>query len=453
MQPSTRRDFLTSSISAATGALLLGSAPAAEPRKDVNDRLRIAVVGVGGRSRAHVKSLLDLAGDNVELAALCDVDQTILKQKALEVEKHTGKKIPTVTDMRRLLEDKSIDAISFATPNHWHALGTIWACQAGKDVYVEKPASHNVVEGRRVVEASRKYDRIVQHGTQCRSSPKIREAIEQLHRGVIGRVYMARGMAYKVRAGIGKLPRGNPPAGLDADQWFGPGPVKDFAIKLKANQWHSLWDYGNGEIGNQGVHQMDVIRWGLKLDEHPSRVQSMGGVFVHKDDQETPAVQTATFAYRDRDVLVDFAVRDWYTPCEAGIGDTYPFVDNRNAVGVIFFGTEGYMVIPDYSSYHTFLGPKREPGPQAADRVDPMVDLPHFRNFVCAVRSRKRDDLTAEIEEGHKSAVMCHLANIAYRLGRTLEFDPSQERFKNDAQADRLLTREERAPFIVPRTV
>jgi predicted dehydrogenase len=444
----TRRHFLATAGAATLAATAGSAAPEATP-----SRLRVALVGLGGRANAHLKCLLELAGDQVELAALCDVDKTLLGQRVAEVGRRTGKSPVAYDDLRRVLDDKTIDAVSFATPNHWHALGTVWACQAGKDVYVEKPASHNVFEGRVAVAAARKYGRIVQHGTQCRSSPRIREGIGLLHRGAIGRVYMARGMAYKLRRGIGKLPRGQPPAGLDAGRWFGPAPVKDYAVKLKAYQWHSLWDYGNGEIGNQGVHQLDVIRWGLKLDEHPERIQSMGGTFVHKDDQETPAVQTATFRWNQRDVLVEFAVRDWYTPCEAGIGDTYPFVDNRNAVGVIFFGTEGYMIFPDYSSYYTFLGPKREPGPKASDRADPMVDLPHFRNFVRAVRSRRRTDLTAGIEEGHRSAALCHLANIAYRLGRTLEFDPAGERFKNDAAADRLLTRAYREPFVVPRAV
>jgi predicted dehydrogenase len=444
----TRRHFLVTA-----GAATLAAAGGAAAPKDSNSRLRVALVGLGGRANAHLRFLLELAADNVELAALCDVDAPLLGQRVEEVGRRTGKKPAAYDDLRRALDDKAIDAVSFATPNHWHALGTVWACQAGKDVYVEKPASHNIFEGRIAVAAARKYGRVVQHGTQCRSSPKIREGIELLHQGAIGRVYMARGMAYKLRRGIGPLPTGKPPAGLDVDQWFGPTPVKDFAVKLRPYQWHSLWDYGNGEIGNQGVHQMDVIRWGLKLDEHPCRVQSMGGVFVHKGDQETPAVQTATFQYKDRDLLVDFAVRDWYTPCEAGIGDMFPFVDNRNAVGVIFFGTEGYMIFPDYSSYHTFLGPKREPGPKASDRADPMVDLPHFQNFVRAVRSRKREDLTAEIEEGHRSAVMCHLANIAYRLGRTIAFDPAKERFVNDAEADRLLTRAYRKPYVVPADV
>src|SRR5262249_25961053 len=161
-------------------------------------------------------------------------------------------------------------------------------CQANKDVYVEKPASHNIREGRLMVAAARTNNRIVQHGTQCRSSPKIREAIDQLHKGVIGRVYMARGMAYKVRRGVGKVPAGKAPAGLTAAGWFGPAPVRQLAVRLRGYQWHSLWDYGNGEIGNQGVHEMDVIRWGLRLDEHPTRVQSMGGSFVNKDGQETP---------------------------------------------------------------------------------------------------------------------------------------------------------------------
>ncbi len=444
----TRRQFM-----AAAGAATIAASAIADAPKDVNSRLRIALIGVGGRARSHLKCLLDLAKDNVELAALCEVDATLLGQHVADVERQTGKKPMAFDDMRRVFDDKTIDAVSFATPNHWHALGTIWACQAGKDVYVEKPASHNILEGRTAVAAARKHGRIVQHGTQCRSSPLIREGIEKLHKGAIGRVYMARGMAYKVRPGVPKFAAGKAPAGVNLDLWCGPAPLRDFAAKPKSYQWHSLWNYGNGEIGNQGVHQMDMIRWGMKLDEHPSRVQSMGGLYVNKGGQETPGIQNATFQYRNSDVLVDFAVRDWYTPTEAGMGDTFPFVDNKNAVGVIFFGTDGYMIFPDYSSYHTFLGPKREPGPKASDRSNPMADLPHFQNFVKAVRGRKQADLNAEIEEGHKSAVMCHLANIAYRLGRTLDFDPAQERFLRDAEADKLLTRDYRKPFVVPEKV
>ncbi len=441
----TRRHFL---LAASAATLAAATATA----KDSNSRLRVALIGLGGRARRHLTAFLELAGDNVELAALCDVDALALAGNVAEVERQTKRKPAAYDDMRRVFDDKSIDAVSFATPNHWHALGTIWACQAGKDVYVEKPASHNIYEGRMAVKAARKYGRIVQHGTQCRSSVKIREGIEQLHKGVIGRVYMARGMAYKTRQDL-KLTSGKPPAGLDLNQWCGPAPVRNFAVKPRGFQWHSLWNYGNGEIGNQGVHQMDVIRWGMQLDEHPSRIQSMGGTYVHKGDQETPGVQTATFQYKDRDILVDFAVRDGYTPTEAGMGDAYPFVDGRNAVGVIFFGTEGYMIFPDYSSYRTFLGPKRAPGPSTSDRSDPMVDLPHFKNFLQAVRSRKQDQLTAEIEEGHKSAALCHLANIAYRLGRTVEFDPAKERFVSDAEADKMLSREYRKPFVVPAEV
>ncbi|MCS6849814.1 MAG: Gfo/Idh/MocA family oxidoreductase [Gemmataceae bacterium] len=442
---STRREFL-----ATAGAVAVAAAASA---KDANSRLRVALVGLGGRATAHIRCLLELARENVELAAVCDVDSDLLRSRVEEIEKKTGKKPAAYDDMRRVFDDKSIDAVSFSTPNHWHCLGTIWACQAGKDVYVEKPLSHNIHEGRVTVEVARKTGRLVQHGTQCRSSPNIRQAIEQLHKGVIGRVYMARGMAYKVRPSLGKIPTGQPPASLNLDRWCGPAPLNNYAVKLKAGQWHCLWDYGNGEIGNQGVHQMDIIRWGLKLDEHPSKVQSMGGLYVNKGDQQTPGVQVASFQYRNRDLLVDFAVRDWYTPCEGGIGDQYPFVDNRNAVGVIFFGTEGYLIIPDYSSYYTFLGPKREPGPSASDRSDPMVDLPHFRNFIAAVRSRKASDLTADVEEGHKSSVMCHLANIAYRLGRTLEFDPEKERFVNDAEADKHLSRVYREPYVLPARV
>jgi predicted dehydrogenase len=444
---------LQTTVASTAGAAL--AAAAARPTRaagDANGRIRVALIGLGGRSRAHLTALSELTAENIELALLCDADETVLAKKGAEIEKQFGRRIPTVVDMRRVFDDRSIDAVCFATPNHWHALGTIWACQAGKDVYVEKPGSHNIVEGRAMVEAARKYDRIVQHGTQCRSSPKIQEGIAKLKEGAIGDVYMARGMAYKLRPAIGKDRPEPPYAGLHWDMWVGPAAMRPYS-QFAHRRWHNLWNFGNGEIGNQGVHQMDVIRWGLGLDTHPTRVQSMGGTFVHDDDQETPSVQNASFEFGERKLLVEFAIRHWYTNTEAGMGDEFPFVDKKNAVGVIFYGSKGYMIFPDYTSYHTFLGPKREPGPSAMDTADPMIDVPHFRNFFAAVRSRKRSELTAEINEGHMSSALCHLANIAYRTGRTLTFDPDRERFVNDAEADGLLTRPAREPFVVPRAV
>jgi len=394
--------------------------------------------------------------ENVEIVGLSDCDQHRMEAAAKEVEQHLGVRPRLEVDMRRLLEDKSIHAILLATPNHWHALQTIWACQAGKDVYVEKPASHNLREGRKMVEAARKYQRMVQVGTQCRSSPKIREGIAKLHQGVIGRVYMARGIAFKLRAG-GKNAIGPVPEGMNWDLWLGPAPEAPYN-QLAVTRWRFLKAYGNGELGDQGVHQVDMIRWGLRLDQHPIRIQSLGASnFRPASDEDTPGQQTMTakFAGKDegRDLLVHFETRDGFTNDEAGMGIKYPFVDHRNVCGVIFFGTEGYMIIPDYSSYYTFLGPNRELGPHDSVPEAPMMDQDHVRNWLRAIRSRRREDLSADIEEGHLSAAVCHLANIACTLERTLRFDAAAEKFVGDPDADKLLSRQYRPPYLLPEQV
>jgi predicted dehydrogenase len=449
----SRRQLLKCSIAGMVGAVM---APAiARTAASANGRIRVAVVGLGhqrGRGReAHCGALLELAKENVEIAALCDCNENYLNMAADAVEKRSGKRPATFVEQQKVYDDRSIDAVSLATPNHWHALGTIWACQAGKDVYVEKPASFNIFEGRKMVEAARKYGRIVQHGTQCRSSEKIREGIQKLKDGVIGRVYMARGIAFKRRAG-GYNQFGPVPKGMHWDLWLGPAPESPYN-QFAVSRWRYYWEYGNGEIGDQGVHQLDIIRWGLGLDSHPAKAQSMGGRLVHKDDLETPSHQVFACRYDNRNLLVQFETRDWNTNSEAGMGIEYPFVDHQNVVGVIFLGTEGYMVFPDYSSYYVFLGPNRRPGPSASVPGNPMMDTDHFRNWIAAVRSRKPGDLAAEIEEGHRSSVLAHLANIAYRTGRTLTFDPKLEHFANDAEADKLLTRPYRAPYVVPNNV
>ena len=446
-----RREFLKHS--ALSGATILAAPALARSAASAADRIRVAVVGLGGRGRvSHCGALRDLAKDNVEIAALCDCDELRMDKAATECEKQSGKRPKTYADYRKLLEDESIDAVSLATPNHWHALQTIWACQAGKDVYVEKPASHNITEGRRMVEAARKYKRIVQHGTQCRTSPNIREGIQKLHEGVIGRVYMARGIAFKVRAG-GRKKTEPVPKGMNWDAWLGPAPFESYN-SMCIHRWRFLKNYGNGEIGDQGVHQLDIIRWGLKLDTHPARVQSMGGRLAHPDDDaDTPGNQVFACQYADQDLLVTFETRDWYTNSEAGMGIEYPFVDHHNVVGVIFLGTEGYLIIPDYSSYYTFLGAKRTPGPKASVAENPMMDTDAFKNWVSAIRSRKTSDLLADIEEGHLSSTMAHLANIAYTTGRTLQFDAKAERFVDDEQANMFLTRDYRQPYNVPDEV
>ncbi len=316
--------------------------------------------------------------DNVEIAALCDCDENRTNAAAAECEKDTGKKPLLYKDYKKLLEDKSIDAVSLATPNHWHALQMIWAAQTDKDVYTEKPASHNISEGRKMVEAARKYNCIVQHGTQCRTSPKIIEGIQKLKEGVIGRVYMARGVAFKYRAG-GKNQFGPVPKGMDWDTWLGPAPQAPYN-KLAIHRWRFINAYGNGEIGDQGVHQLDIIRWGCGLDTHPNKIQCLGNrAFRPTSDTDTLGCQVFACQYDDRDFIVQFETRDGFTNPEAGMGTKYPFVDHRSVCGVIFFGTEGYMTIPDYSSYHTFLGHKRELGPHASAEGAPMMDLDAFK--------------------------------------------------------------------------
>ena len=452
MSTVARRDFLK------TSALIGGAAVIAMPSlarsgDSPSDRIRVGVAGLGGRGReSHCEALLKMDKENVEIAALCDCDEARLNLAAKKVVDRTGKTPTLFTDYRKLLDDKSIDAVSLATPNHWHALQTIWACQAGKDVYVEKPCSHNISEGRKMVQAARKYKKIVQHGTQVRSSPKIREGIEQLKAGVIGKIYMARGIAYKVRAADHRKPE-PVPKGMDWDKWVGPAPMEPYN-KLAIYRWRFLKNYGNGEIGDQGVHQLDLIRWGLGIETHPIKAQSMGGKLAHpEDDEDTPGNQIFGCQYANQNVLISFETRDWYTNSEAGMGIEYPFVDHRNVVGVIFFGADGYMIFPDYSSYYTFMGPKRKPGPNGMVEGNPYMDLDHFQNWIAAVRSRDASKLNAEIEQGHLSSCLPHLANIAYMTGRTVNFDPEKETFVNDEDANRLLTREYRQPYAVPGEV
>lgn len=446
----TRRAFV-SSAAAAAAAPVLGAPALAASRFSANDRIRAAIVGLRGRGRSHIAAVESLAKKNVELAALCDIDEGVLADRLAGHVKRSGKKPAAFHDIRRLLDDQSIDVVFYATPNHWHSLGTIWACQAGKDVYVEKPLSHNAFEGRQAVKAARRYGRVVQHGTQNRSSPEIVEGVRRLKEGVIGNVYLARGLAYKWRRSIGRHVEGPVPKGIHYDLWKGPGPDRPFSNLRLHNRWHWQWDYGNGELGNQGVHQLDMMRWALDLDEHPSRVQSMGGMFVHKDDQETPNAQTVCYEYAGRDLYLNFEIRPWISNAEAGIGEKWP--THGVCTGLIFYGSEGYMVMPHYGAYYTYLGQKKEPGPFAEHPTDKIRNQPHFDNFIDAVRSGKASDLTADVEEGHKSSVMAHLGNISYRLGRQVDFDSRTEKVIGDDEANELLTRTYREPFVVREEV
>ncbi len=442
-----RRDFIKDSatIAAATTLGFNIKTYAGSP----NGVVRVAVVGAKAQGNAHIKEYLKMK-DNVEIAAVCDVDDSVLKQRCGEIEKASGKRPKEYVDIRKLLEDKSIDAISVATPNHWHSLIGIWACQAGKDVYVEKPCSHSYWEGKQLVAAARKYNRIVQHGTNSRSTVALREGMQKLREGVIGDVYMARGLCFKWRDTIGKKPDGAPPQGVDYNLWLGPAPQRQFNPNRFHYNWHWNWDYGNGDIGNQGIHEMDICRWGLGVTL-PTKVCSMGGHFMFDDDQVTPntMVSSLEFNKNGKTAMIVFEVRHWMSNNEAGIGHR---TNSRgefdsNCIGNVFYGSEGYMAIDGYASYKTFLGKKQEPGPARSEGGS------NWANFINAVRNRKREDLNADIEEGHLSSALMHLANISYRVGRSIQFDPAKEQIVRDSQANAMLRDKYRAPFVVPEKV
>jgi predicted dehydrogenase len=399
---------------------------------------------------------------------VCDVDENILSERLANMDKLGMPKPQTYTDVRKLLEDKTIDAVSVATPNHWHSLIGIWACQAEKDAYIEKPCSHNMWEGRQLVKAAAKYNRIVQHGTNSRSGVAVIEGVQKMREGLIGDVYMARGLCYKVRDTIGKAPAEPVPEGVHYDLWTGPAPLRQFTRNRFHYKWHWFWDTGNGELGNQGIHEMDLARWGLGV-KWPTKVSAVGGHFMFDDDQETPNTLNAAYEFRlpsgERRML-DFEVRHWCTNHEADIGtpafgsEGVPVVagvpsaagspqkkPSIQTVGNIFYGSKGYMAVDGYDSYKAWLGPDQEPGPHLVQAGN------NWENFIACVRSRKKEDLHAPIEEGHISAALVHLANVSYRLGRTLNFDAETEQVVGDEEANRILRGTYRAPFVVPENV
>ncbi len=407
-----------------------------------NDRVNVAVIGVGGRGRSHVSHLAKIKGASV--AAVCDVD-TAQTERAVQIAlKAQGSKPKTYVDMRKLFEDKDIDAVTIATPNHWHALATIWACQAGKDVYVEKPASYNIFEGQRMVDAARKYKRMVQVGMQSRSTTHKIRAMDLLHQGVLGKLYMAKGLCFKRRKSIGHAEDEPVPPGVNWDLFLGPAPMRPFnKLRFRYN-WHWFWDTGNGDIGNQGIHEMDIARWGLGLGL-PQGGVGVGGKYVYKDDQETPNTLLAALDYGDSEI--QFEVRGLITGGEADL------TVSKNIIGDIFFGENGYMTV-DHSGFRTFLGEKREPG-QAMEAVKGEDGTTkHMENFLQAIHSRNYKDLHGDVAVGVASMVLVHIANISYRVGRSVKFDPVTQTFGNDMQANALISRPRyRPPYIVPDKV
>lgn len=467
-----RRAFLkTSAVAAAS----LATAASAKKVLGANDRIRIAVVGVRGRGWDHVRGYKPIPG--VEIAYFCDVDENVLNKRLADAEAMGIPKPQTYVDVRKLLEDKNVDAVSIATPNHWHSLIGIWAAQAGKDIYIEKPCSHNWWEGRQLVKAVDKYKVICEHGSQCRSSAAILEAMDQMRSGTIGNVYMSRGLCYKWRDTIGHAPEEPVPAGVHYDLWTGPAPLKPFTKNRFHYNWHWIWDTGNGDLGNQGIHELDLARWGLGV-ELPTKITAIGGHFLFDDDQQTPNVLTVAYEFRTPDgktKMMNFEVRGWITNHEAGIGTREfagggvpdaglqaaeasatkpkktlgPASGKESTIGNLYYGSKGYLAISNYDSYKSFLGPEEEPGPAKHEHLGNE----HFVNFIECMRSRKAEDLHAPIREGYLSTTLVHLANASYRLGRTIHFNPQTESVINDHEATELLKGTYRAPFIVPERV
>lgn len=423
--------------------------------KGANDRVNVAVIGIRGMGQNHIQEYQKL--ENVEVVALCDVDENLFAER---IKKHfTDKTLrePAIyTDMRKLFENKDIDAVSVVTPNHWHALAAIWAIQAGKHVSVEKPCCHNIYEGLKLVEAAKKYKVIVQDGAEQRSNPCAISMADYLHSDKLGEVYLAKGLCYKWRDTIGKTPDGPVPAGVDYDLWLGPAPKRPFNPNRFHYNWHWNWDYGNGDMGNQGVHEMDIARWGLGV-KLPTKISAIGGHFVFDDDQETPNNLMAVYEFpnpkggSDKKKILQFEVRHWITNRElAGknvieANNTY-MTSSDNEVGNLFYGSKGFMS-KTVNDWQVFEGKERKPGASGSGLDN------HYQNYINAIRENNQALAKADIEEGFYSCALIHLGNIAYRLGRTLEFDPETKKFKNDTEANLMLTRNYRAPFVVPEKV
>jgi len=477
----SRRRFLEQSLLAAMAGLAATETVAAprstRRRVAANDKIHLAVIGVHGRGLDHIKGFM--GRDDVEIVALCDADMAVIP-KAADLLDKKGKRAPkAVQDIRELLAMKEIDAVSIATPNHWHSLAAIWAMQHGKDVYVEKPVSHNVSEGRRVVEVARKLNKICQAGTQSRSHKACQEAMAYIHSGKLGKVTLSRGLCFKPRNSIGKIDAPQmPPSSVNYDLWLGPAPQKPVERRQFHYDWHWFWDYGCGDLGNQGIHQMDIARWALNKNALPNSVISVGGRFGYVDDGQTPNTELSFFDYGDSHLI--FEVRGLKTDGVEGI-----------KIGNIVYGTEGYAAFSDSYGKAAIFDNNHNKVQDFSGGGD------HFGNFVDAVHSRKQSELHADIQEGHLSSALCHLGNISYRLGAPqpfnpktkafgddkeayetygrfeqhltdngikldetkymvgphLKFEPHTEKFKGNAQANALLTREYRKGFEVPEKV
>jgi predicted dehydrogenase len=438
---SSRRTFLMQSGAGVVGAA--AAAAAGRAALGAADSVVLGAIGCGGRGTGILKTFAGLPG--VEVAYVCDPDEKRAAAAARAVASISGKTPRVVKDLRQVLDDRAVDAVTVATPDHWHAPATILACDAGKHVYVEKPCSHNIREGRLMVEAARRHGRVVQHGTQSRSNGVIVQAIQSLRDGLIGEVMVAKAFDIQRRKNIGHASPSTAPAELDYDLWVGPAPMVPYQANRLHYNWHWWYDFGTGDMGNDGVHELDIARWGLGVEGHPSTIAAMGGKYVFDDDQQFPDTQFVLFEYpgdgkvgHRRQLMFEMRIWSPYSP-EDGI-------DN----GVAFYGTEGWMHLSKRAKGIVKVFDKQnKPRPFRAE----IPQLPgHQEDFLNALRTGKTP--AAEIGVGFTSAALCHLGNIATRLGRTLHFDPASESFVGDAEAQKLVSRTYRqGHWAVPKGV
>jgi predicted dehydrogenase len=417
-----RREFLKGSLALGAATFVPATAFGA------NERVVLGVMGVRGRGRGLATAFAALPEARVKY--VCDVDARVLAAAAKAVEDRQKQAPQAVADFRRILQDRDVDALVVATPDHWHALATIIACQAGKDVYVEKPISHNVVEGRRMTQAARYYKRVVQAGTQSRSGSHFQEAVQFLRSGKLGKIRMAKAINSQLRSNIGRKQNTPTPDGVDYEMWLGPAPKRPFNENRFHYNWHWFWEYGTGDLGNDGVHQIDVARWGLGVTA-PKAVTSTGGKLSFDDDQQTPDTQIATYEFDD--CMLVYEQRLWS-----------PYKEHGYENGNVFYGDDGYMLLGG-DGWRVF-GKNDQPGPTGSQSER---DNAHLQNFLQCVKTRQQPN--ADVEEGHYSALLCHLGNIAHRVGRRVRFDPREEKILDDREASRLLTRDYRAPWTLPK--
>ena len=441
-----RRHFLRSTA-AATAGLALAPTRRSHAQSSANETVNVAIIGLRGdnkghptwtargRGQDHYEHLSAIA--NVRVTHVVDVDERHFNDSLSVMKQKFGGDPKTATDFRRVLDDKDVDAVTIAAPDHWHALMTIWACQAGKDVYVEKPISHNIIEGRKMIEAARRHNRIVQVGTQRRSGAVLAKAVQFLRDGGLGTIYSGKTVIYRPRDPIGVVADSPVPQGVHYDLWLGPAPSRPFNENHFHYHWHWFWEYGTTDLGNTGVHSLDAVRWLLGKQEHPRTAYCTGG--LHEGgaptDQTTPNTQYATYRYADG-AEIHCDLRNWFSgPPEAQ--------------GVYIFGSKGWMKVDDDKA-QVYFGRKNEPGPTLTSDDTREEGDTHFANFIECMRSRKAENLRAPLEDGHLSTTLCHLGNISYRVGRSVKFDGIREQFEGDEEANKLLGRTYRAPYVLP---